>query len=236
MSKRLHRTRDSNEDGPVILSLMRTLPGDGEFRITPTYQSVLCQATAGGLELEFTGRATGRLVLETNVDVTGSGGLYDIIFVEATSAHGSAKVDPSMIRLEAAASTGDEPAFLDALKEMHWSNRPPMDYVRGVQLALESGAHLAARRLATEGVRRYPHNMELQKYAHVLAPPKVIRSNVPANPGLKANREWLQTHSEEYSGKWVALRDGQLLGDANSLDELIKKIGNTKGVLLTTVG
>jgi hypothetical protein len=139
-----------------------------------------------------------------------------------------------MARLESAARAGDERAFLNALDGIKWEGRPVADFIRATQLALEAGAHLAARELSAEGAKQYPDNPEIQKYARVLAPPRVISSNLPPDLTLGANRNWLMIHGGEYRGQWIALRHGQLLGVANSLDELVKQVGSTKDVLLTT--
>src|ERR1043165_6789755 len=133
------------------------------------------------------------------------------------------------IHLEAAAKTGNETAFLDALKEYELKNKPATDFIRIIKLALEAGAHLAARRLSDEGAKLHPKSGELQKYARVLAPPQINSAEVPANPKRGANLEWLRAHSKEHKGKWVALKDGNLIETADSQKELIAKIGSTKG-------
>ena len=92
-----------------------------------------------------------------------------------------------------------------------------------------------ARELSAEGVRRYPHNSELQKYARALAPPKVVRSDLAPTLSIRANRNWLKEHVQSYKGRWVALRNGELQGMANSLDDLVEQLGDTKGMLLTRV-
>lgn len=140
-----------------------------------------------------------------------------------------------MALLEGAAESGDESTFLSIEKAIDWSARPPEDLVRGVNLALRVGAFLLARKLSAEGARRYPNHPELQKYARVLAPPKVVRSDLPPTPSVKANRNWLKEHAQSYKGRWVALRDGELKGVADSLDELVEQLGDTKGILLTRV-
>jgi hypothetical protein len=119
--------------------------------------------------------------------------------------------------------------------DLSWTTRPQEDLLRGVHLALRVGAFLFARELSTEGARRYPHNPELQRYAGVLAPPKVVRSDLAPAPSVKANRNWLKEHVQSYKGRWVALQNGELKGVANSLDELVERLGDTKGMLLTRV-
>ena len=138
-----------------------------------------------------------------------------------------------MARMEVAAAAGDERAFLAAKDAIDWESRTPANFLRAIQLALAAGAHMAARNLAAQGATRYPDNVDLEKYARVLAPPRVLRSDAPPQPGLRANRDWLMTHGSQYRGQWVALRQGQLLGVADSLVALKKLIGDTPNVLLT---
>ena len=137
--------------------------------------------------------------------------------------------------LNGATESEDESVFLSIAKAIDWTARPPEDLLRGVHLALRVGAFSFARELSTEGAGRYPHNPELQKYARVLAPPKVVRSDLAPTPSVKANRNWLKEHVQSYKGRWVALRNGELKGVANSLDELVTQLGDTKGILLTRV-
>ncbi len=75
------------------------------------------------------------------------------------------------------AASGDAQAFLAAQEVINWIQRPPEDFIHTIQLALSLGAHLVARRLSIQGLEHYPHHSQLQRYAHVLAPPKVIRSD-----------------------------------------------------------
>lgn len=138
-----------------------------------------------------------------------------------------------LTHLEVAAEARDERAFLEALEAITWQNRPPADFVRAVRLALKSGAHLAARRISVEGAKYYPDDPEVQKQARVLAAPRVVSGHVPPDPARKANREWLEAHGGEYRNQWVAVRNGKLLGAANSPEELVERVGSTKGVLLT---
>ena len=142
-------------------------------------------------------------------------------------------VDYEMLQLKTAAETGDERAFRVVQKTIDWQRWSPEDFLRAIQLALQAGAHLAARQISVEGVAEYPEHGELQKYARILAPPKVTRSDEPPNPTLKTNRDWLKTHGDSFRGQWVALRNGQLLGSSGTLKSLVTKIGDTKDILLT---
>jgi hypothetical protein len=144
-------------------------------------------------------------------------------------------LDPEMLQLEKAAEAGNERIFLQIEKSMEWENRPAKDILHAVQLALAAGAHLAARRIAAAGAAHYPEQAEIQKYAHILAAPQVYRREKAATTHLRSNRDWLMANNGQYSGQWVALKDGELVGAAATLQALKAQIGNTDGVLLTKV-
>jgi hypothetical protein len=46
---------------------------------------------------------------------------------------------------------------------------------------------------------------------------------------------WLDAHWHEYRGRWVAIRNGEFLGAATVLDDLVAQIGDIKGVMLAPV-
>jgi hypothetical protein len=137
--------------------------------------------------------------------------------------------------LEIVAETGDETAFVQAASEINWSQCPPTDFARAVRSALTAGAHLLARKLADYGHRLYPNHEELAKMAHILAPPRAMRANLPPEPSVRANLEWMRAHAVEYQGQWVALKDGVLLATAPTARELKDKLPTTYGLFLTRV-
>lgn len=49
--------------------------------------------------------------------------------------------------------------------------------------------------------------------------------------------QWLKEHWDDYPGEWVAVRDGELLGHADTLDELERQIGDIRasGALITRI-
>jgi hypothetical protein len=144
-------------------------------------------------------------------------------------------IDDEMNRLEKIAANGDERAFVQAAKQVNWASRTPEDYLRGIQYAFRAGAHIYARQLAANGAVRYPEHQELQKYANILAPPTVVKAELPSGASLSKNRDWLQNYRAMYRGQWVALKDGELVGVASTLQDLRDQIGRTKEVLLTKV-
>ncbi len=108
------------------------------------------------------------------------------------------------------------------------------EFIRAIKLALAEGAYLSARELSAEGARRFPEHILLAKYARVLAPPRVIRRQPATKTDIRVNRDWLKQHGDQYRGKWIALRDGELRGVADSLQALFDALG-TRDVFVTKV-
>lgn len=49
------------------------------------------------------------------------------------------------------------------------------------------------------------------------------------------NQQWLTDHHQEYHGRWVAIRSGELVADATSAKELLDRVDSTENTLLTAV-
>jgi Arc/MetJ-type ribon-helix-helix transcriptional regulator len=127
--------------------------------------------------------------------------------------------------------TPDAPAPLDI------ATSTPEDLVQAIRQALETGEAGRARQLAMEGAYRYPAHTELQHYARVLAPPttQVVPASPASRASVKANGAWLHAHRTAYHGRWVALRDGVLVRDADTFETLVAGLDDTTGLLLTKV-
>jgi Arc/MetJ-type ribon-helix-helix transcriptional regulator len=113
----------------------------------------------------------------------------------------------------------------------------PDELVRAIRQALAMGEAGRARQLALEGAQRYPTYAELHNYARVLAPPttRVVPASPASRASVKANGAWLHAHRMAYAGRWVALRDGALVRDADSFEALVAVLDDTAGLLLTKV-
>lgn len=138
-------------------------------------------------------------------------------------------------QMATAADMGDEALFVTAKQQVNWPQQSASDFRQAIRWALAAGAHLAARNLAQQGADLHPDDPELQKFAYLLAPPKVIARNLPPDPAIRANRDWLRAHRTQYRGQWVALRSGELLGTAASLHALTKQFGIERSILFTKV-
>lgn len=143
--------------------------------------------------------------------------------------------DYDMAALALAADTQDERAFLAASARIDWRQRDATNFLQAIQWALAAGAHQAAGRLALHGAVQHPDSAQLQSAARVLAPPTSHAQRQPADPSVVANRTWLTTHRGQYRGRWVALRLGELLASADTLEDLTARFGISPEILYTRV-
>jgi hypothetical protein len=68
-----------------------------------------------------------------------------------------------------------------------------------------------------------------------LGEPKVTVHKSDRHSAILENNQWLRDHRQEYSGQWVALKNGKLLASANSAKELLHQVNATEDTLLTAV-
>ena len=138
--------------------------------------------------------------------------------------------------LVATTQAGDVRGFLNAYYAMDWSGQSPEILVRVIRLALQVGAHVAARQLAKLGHESYPDHAILEQLYSIFFSSLPGRWS-PARPDVAANMKWMKLHANEYRGQWIALKNGSLLGAARAFSDLIAITGNVKntGVLVTMI-
>ena len=134
-----------------------------------------------------------------------------------------------------ATETNNEDAFVRTVGRIDWSQRSARDFAYAVRLALATGAHVTAQNLAITGAEQHPDNDNLQKMSRLLAPARVIRSDLPPDPAVRVDHEWLLANRDEYRGQWVALRSGTLLATAPTVKELKAHVGDFRGLMVTRV-
>jgi hypothetical protein len=141
---------------------------------------------------------------------------------------------PELRAMERAAEQTDRQAFARFATTIDWSRHCTTDVTRALDLALALDMTSLARELAHQGRRLFPEDKRLQQALAVLAPP-VVRGTHPAQPlGLTATQRWFKEHAAPYTGQWVAVRGGTLLGSAPTLQELHERIG-VEGQTASTV-
>jgi len=123
---------------------------------------------------------------------------------------------------------------------VYWSSRTAEDFLYITQLALQTGAYITAHEIASAGARRFPRDAKLVRRAYVLAPPRIL-GKTPVKPEeaemQRRNMDWLRNNSSAHIGKWVALRNGELLAEGELVRDVVAKLGNMppQSVLLTQV-
>jgi hypothetical protein len=139
--------------------------------------------------------------------------------------------------IEAALRSGDVRLVGLLLASMQWEDRTAEDLIRAIHTSLEAGFHKKAWELAAVAAKRFPDHPEVQKIVNILSPARIVKTNLPSDPDIGADMRWLKEHSEEYRGKWIAIKGGKLLAAESSFTELRAIIGNPKntGILVTQV-
>lgn len=108
-------------------------------------------------------------------------------------------------------------------------------FIDAIHEALRSGRYSDATQRSQEALKFFPEDEEIQKYARILAPPKIISYKLPPDKRVEANRIWMKENAKEYRGKCIALRNGELLGVAENMKDLVAKVGKGDGILITRV-
>lgn len=116
---------------------------------------------------------------------------------------------------------------VNRLEKIDWDTVPDSDPIKkAIDFALANGYASMAINLAAKGHQLFPEDADLQKIARVLAPPRVIRTDVPPVAGLEGMLEWLKENSRHYRGQWVAVKEGKLVGHAQTREALSERIGD----------
>ncbi len=102
---------------------------------------------------------------------------------------------------------------------------------------MANGHHTIAVNITAKGLDLFPEDSDLQKIAGILAPPKVIRADIPPSAGLGKSVKWLKENRAQYGGQWVAVKDGSLLGHASSRQELSETLNDSdaSNILITKI-
>lgn len=113
-----------------------------------------------------------------------------------------------------------------------WS---PEEYIQYIKELLLLGSHKHAKEIAMEGAEKHPDNKELQERVAFFTPAPATVQEPQDAEGLKKNRDWLRTHRNDYKKKWVALQNGTLVAEADSLRDLAEQVGELRTYFVTEV-
>ena len=132
---------------------------------------------------------------------------------------------PELHTLEQAAAQTDRQTFARLATTIDRSAHCATALTRAIDLALALDVVSLARELAHQGSKIFPEDKHLQQAMAVLAPPVVRGTRLAQSLHLVAAQRWLKEHTSQYTGQWVAVRGGTLLGSAPTLQELHERIG-----------
>ncbi len=152
----------------------------------------------------------------------------------AVGAPPPAATDP-LTPLRVAADAEDMLAFRRAYRAINWETVPPDQWADAVYLALRIGHHIIARDLADRGRQRFPDHALLQKMGRILAPKQPGVVGGPGDPTLEATMNWFAAHRDDYWGQWVAVKNGQLLGAAATIGELMERVPDWRSATISQI-
>lgn len=145
------------------------------------------------------------------------------------------QIEEALRPLEESVQAGDRQQFVALVEAIDWSAHRPEELLRAIDLALSLELAALAIKLAQQGGRLFPEHERIQQATQVLASPVGrIMPGLQAKD-LSASQIWLREHASEYRGQWVAVREGQLLGAAESLQELTAVIDQAEDSANTIV-
>ena len=78
----------------------------------------------------------------------------------------------------------------------------------------------------------------LDKWKRLLAEPVIKQGQTASGQGMHSDLLWLEKHSRQYRGQWVALKRGQLIGSNQNriiLQEDLKKMGLLEGTTFANI-
>ncbi|WP_434221972.1 hypothetical protein ACOKW7_26640 [Limnospira platensis CENA597] len=114
-------------------------------------------------------------------------------------------------------------------------NPSPEQYITAIDRALSQDNFHQAADLAGEAFKCYPNSDKIKRYMQVFGPKTLEFHRLSPNPEMSLNFNWVVQNRLSYRGRWVALKAGNLVGDAASLDELKKQLGDRVKFLFCTV-
>ncbi len=69
----------------------------------------------------------------------------------------------------------------------------------------------------------------------ILAPKQPATIGGPGDPSAGADMAWFAAHRDDYWGQWVAVKNGQLLGAAATIKELMERVPNWRGATISQI-
>jgi hypothetical protein len=136
----------------------------------------------------------------------------------------AAQQNAIMERLEDAAKNRNYHAFNSLIKGINLSSFQAAEVVKIIDWCLALDMIALAFDLATKAKELYPKHEKIVSAYSALSPPRIIGTRPPRATGIEKSHTWFRENASNHKGKWVAVNNGQLLAEADSLKELTARI------------
>ena len=105
-----------------------------------------------------------------------------------------------------------------------------------IKTLVEKGDLVRAKKMLVEN--DINNSVSQSKWRRVLAEPVVTPGSPASGKNIKNDIAWIKTHSDQYKGQWVAIKDGKLLGNNKrrlALQQELKELNELRGALFFKV-
>lgn len=123
-----------------------------------------------------------------------------------------------------AANNKDYHVFNSLIDNVNLSKFQADEIIKVIDLCISLDMIALAFDLATKAKELYPQHEKIESAYKALSPPKIIGIRPPQAKGVEKSQKWFRENASHHKGKWVAINDGRLLAEADSLKELKTKI------------
>lgn len=103
------------------------------------------------------------------------------------------------------------------------------------RLAFKAGAHAAARSIASYGAQKFPRDAWLSRVASTMSPGEARLVPAASSSDRELDARWIEANALEYSGHWVALRDGTLIFASSDPAEIGNRLADIQGAFVTRI-
>jgi hypothetical protein len=125
-------------------------------------------------------------------------------------------------------------AFASIVPQLSLWTVNPMELSAALAAALSAGALRFAREIAITGAAAYPERSNFRALPEV-EPAPTPRTSPSRRHSPAANIAWLSVYAQDFKGKWIALRDGNLLGVSDSIEDVRSLARDGEGILITRI-
>jgi len=134
------------------------------------------------------------------------------------------KQNSTIDELYKAANNRDYHVFNSLIENVNLSKFQADEIIKMIDLCISLDMIALAFDLATKAKELYSQHEKIESAFRALSPPKIIGIRPPQTKGVEKSQKWFRENASHHKGKWVAINDGRLLAEADSLKELKTKI------------